>query len=291
MNTCDTQGAVLFADICGSVDIYEKHGNARGLEIAGESMERMTQITEWGGGRVIRTQGDGVKSFFSTVDGAYDAALKMQSSHREFTCDIKVAFSYGPLLMAQDDAFGDTVHLAARLLGLARPGEILLPGDTAKQLSANRRACTSLLDTTRVKGISDPVDVYTVNQREDDTRTKVAVVQTIDQSIPGSRLVLSHRDGEYCYEAGSRAMTIGRAESCDVVVNSSYASRQHARIELKRNYFLLTDQSTNGTYVTNRDNEPVFLKRDAVQLVGCGVISLGRPPFQTADGDIRFFSS
>ena len=293
MNTRDTRGAVLFADICDSVGIYERYGNARGLEIAEESMQRMMQLTESNGGKVIRTQGDGVKSLFSTVDSAYDAAVKMQSSHRDSVCDIKVAFSYGPLLTAQDDVFGDTVHLAARLLGLARFGEILLPGDTVKQLSASRGACTRLLDTTRVKGRSDPVDVFRVNQSEDgtmtDTRTQVTMAPTTNRPVPVSRLFLLHPGGECRYEATDRAMTIGRAETCDVVVNSGYASRQHARIQLKRNYFLLTDQSTNGTYVTNQDNEPVFLKRESVQLIGYGVISLGRPPTYAPDDDIRFF--
>lgn len=293
MNTSDTRGAVLFADICDSVHIYEKFGNARGLEIAEESMERMIQITEWNGGKVIRPQGDGVKSLFSTVDSAYDAAVKMQSSHRDSLCDIKVAFSYGPLLTAQDDVFGDTVHLAARLLGLARSGEILLPGNTAKQLSEDRRAFTRLLDTTRVKGISDPIDVFTVNQSEDDTKTstatQVAMVLTRNRPNPINRLIVLHPGGEYRYEASDRAMTIGRADNCDVVVNNDYASRQHALIELKRNYFLLTDQSTNGTYVTNQNSEPVFLKRESVQLIGFGVISLGRPPSDTAGDNLRFF--
>ena len=293
MTSNDALGAVLFADICDSVRMYEHYGDARGLAIAEQSMERMIQITEWNGGTVIRTQGDGVKSLFPTVDNAYDAATKMQASHRDSLCGIKIAFSYGTILSAQDDVFGDTVHLAARLLELARSGEILLPGGTANELSENRRAGTRLLDTTRVKGKSEPIEVFTVIQVEEGTKTSSKTLVTMSSATtpiaPPNTLVLLHPGGEYRYENTVQALTIGRSETCDLVVNSSYASRLHARIELKRNYFLLTDQSTNGTYVTNQDNDAVFLKRESVQLIGHGVISLGRPASYTPEDVIHFF--
>jgi class 3 adenylate cyclase len=293
MTTRAKQGAVLFADICDSVRAYERYGNARGLAIAEHSMEQMIKITEQNGGKLIRPQGDGVKSIFSTGDSAYDAAIKMQLAHRGSPCDIKVTFSYGPLLSSHDDVFGDTVHLAARLLGLARPGEILLPGDTAKHLSKNRRINTQLLDTTHLKGRTDPVNVYTVNQGEQSTetanRTQVIIPSAANQLLPLSRLTLLNSGRKYRSEVPEKPIVLGRSIDCDIVVNSSYASRHHARIEPKRSYFLLTDLSTNGTYVTNQDSSPLYLKRESTQLIGHGVISLGRPPSPSVDDDIHFF--
>lgn len=288
------KGAVLFADICDSVLMYEHHGNTRGVEIAKQSMERMIEITEGNAGSVIRTQGDGVKSIFPTADSAYDAAVKMQSSHRDRLCGIKVAFSFGEILTAQDDVFGDTVHLASRLLGLARSGEILLPGETVNGLSPNRQASTRLLDTTRVKGKSKPIDVFSVVEIGEGTQSTTSTLVTTQLSPANAiasqnTLVLLHSGGEYRYETTDRALLIGRAETCNLVVGSNYASRLHALIELKRNYFLLTDQSTNGTYVTNQDSEAVFLKRESLQLIGHGVISLGRPASSALDDVIRFF--
>ncbi len=294
MNTRDDEGTVLFADICDSVRIYEIFGNTRGMEIAEQSMERMMRITAWNNGAVIRTQGDGVKCLFPAADNAYDAATKMQLSHRDSLCGIKVAFSNGTVMSSQDDVFGDTVHLAARLLGLAKAGEILLPGGTVAALSPDRQTNTRLLDTTRVKGRSEPVDVFTVVQLEDGPRTSTKTLVTTStaasQIKPPSTLLLQHPGGEFRYEDTGQAMSIGRAETCDLVVDSHYASRLHALIELKRNYFLFTDQSTNGTYVTNQDNETVFLKRESVQLLGNGVISLGRPASYMPDDVIRFFN-
>jgi len=46
------------------------------------------------------------------------------------------------------------------------------------------------------------------------------------------------------------SMTIGRAATCDVAVNDSYVSNQHARIYLRDGSWWLEDlRSTNGTYL------------------------------------------
>jgi predicted component of type VI protein secretion system len=55
-------------------------------------------------------------------------------------------------------------------------------------------------------------------------------------------------------------------------------SRQHARIEYRRGFFVLSDVSTNGTYVTLPSADTVVLHRNELPLRGSGSISLGREP-------------
>lgn len=290
-DSMDEQGGVLFADICDSVRLYEQHGSTAGVRIAEQSMQRMQQITESHGGQVIRLQGDGVKSLFPTVDAAYDAALEMQQAHRQSPCAIKVAFSFGALLRAQDDVFGDVVHLASRLLSFARPGEILLTGKTAGQLSKDRGINTRLLATTHVKGMAAPVELFTVIEDIEDENTTAASLTRIATGQPLSNaltLVLKYAGEQHTYHHTLHALTIGRSSSCDIVATGDYASRLHARIELARNHFVLSDLSTNGTYVINQDSECVLLKRESVQLIGTGRISLGRPPGDQAEDVLQF---
>ena len=66
-----------------------------------------------------------------------------------------------------------------------------------------------------------------------------------------------------------------------MVVNDTMASREHARIECRRDKFVLTDQSTNGTYVITSDG-PAYLRREETALTGEGKISFGR---EIADAD------
>jgi predicted component of type VI protein secretion system len=59
-------------------------------------------------------------------------------------------------------------------------------------------------------------------------------------------------------------------------VKGNLISRVHARIEASRDKFTLVDESTNGTFVQNNVGEEIFVRRDSTQLVGEGVIGLGR---------------
>jgi pSer/pThr/pTyr-binding forkhead associated (FHA) protein len=68
---------------------------------------------------------------------------------------------------------------------------------------------------------------------------------------------------------------LGRGQKADMVVNDSMASREHARIECRRGKFILTDMSTNGTYVETTEG-PSYLRREDIVLTGQGKIALGR---------------
>ncbi|WP_161965977.1 FHA domain-containing protein [Steroidobacter cummioxidans] len=65
-------------------------------------------------------------------------------------------------------------------------------------------------------------------------------------------------------------------------------SRLHAKIELVRNKFQLVDQSTNGTFVTTREGEEAFVRRDSMQLKGEGLIGFGRVPENNSSLTVRY---
>ena len=69
---------------------------------------------------------------------------------------------------------------------------------------------------------------------------------------------------------------MGRADDNDLVVKGNLISRIHARIEKRRGRFLLIDQSTNGTFLQTDTGEETFVRRDSTELVGEGIIGLGR---------------
>ena len=75
---------------------------------------------------------------------------------------------------------------------------------------------------------------------------------------------------------GRKSATLGRGEGNDVVVKGNLISRVHARVEISKNKFTLVDQSTNGTFVQIGSDQEIFVRRDSTQLVGEGVIGLGR---------------
>ena len=66
--------AILYADICDSVRLYEHLGDAEAHRLAERSMQTMVEITQQYGGTLIRTQGDGVMSTLPSAKAACYAA-------------------------------------------------------------------------------------------------------------------------------------------------------------------------------------------------------------------------
>ena len=65
--------AVLFADLGGSTRLYEKHGDLRAHEIAGQCLTRLEDVTEEFGGRVIKHIGDEIMCVFPEANDAVAA--------------------------------------------------------------------------------------------------------------------------------------------------------------------------------------------------------------------------
>jgi hypothetical protein len=122
--------------------------------------------------------------------------------------------------------------------------------------------------------------------------TETTIVHaTESESHParGMRLRLRFADRELLVDERHSSVTIGRAEDNDMVVKGHLISRQHARIEITHNKFLvLTDRSTNGTFVQSADGEGLFLRQDSMQLKGQGMIGLGRLPEQGTAHTMHF---
>nr|WP_282959177.1 FHA domain-containing protein [Azoarcus sp. L1K30] len=74
-------------------------------------------------------------------------------------------------------------------------------------------------------------------------------------------------------------LVIGRGDEAGFVINDPRVSRRHARIEWKGGQCILTDFSSNGTWVSFAGAAaPVMLKRENCMLHGRGEIGLGATP-------------
>lgn len=91
------------------------------------------------------------------------------------------------------------------------------------------------------------------------------------------RLTLSYHDEVRELNGDSVAITIGRGAACDIITRNSYASRLHAKVERRGDFFAITDLSKNGTYVKNREDKWVLLESAETLIWGYGMISLGKP--------------
>jgi len=274
---------IVFADISGSTKLYDSLGDAVARAIVSQCLELMAEQVHKYDGTVIKTIGDEIMCTFPSAERAVESAMGMQESITEdlpqlnrdtpATMSIRVGLHFGPAIMEGGDVFGDAVNVAARMAGLAKGGQIITTQQTAEALSPVLRTSTRHLDRIPVKGKSDLIDIFEVIwQPEDVTRIATGIIK---EEVKNICLELRYHDKMIRLDRKSGTVILGRGKKADMVVNDTMASREHARIECRRDKFILTDQSTNGTYVLTSEG-PSYLRREETTLTGEGKISFGR---------------
>ena len=270
--------AVLFADVSGSTRLYESLGDAEALATIGRCVALMSTVCVGHGGRVVKTIGDEVMAVFPSADTAAQAAVEMQariSVHPPVggsRLAIRVGFHLGPAIEADGDVFGDSVNVAARMAALAKREQIILSAHTADALAPWLRARVRELDTLSVKGKSQDIGIIELIWQ--DSEEDLTAVATRWTPLP-ARIVLRHGAKEIVLDESATSITIGRDADNDIVIADRKASRLHARMERRRDKFVIIDQSSNGTYVAVDGEPEIMLRREELMLRGRGHVTFG----------------
>ena len=280
----DLEVAILFADVVGSTQLYDKFGDAKASETVAACLEVMKEATFQHDGAVIKTIGDEVMSTFPTVDLAMAAAATMQSrisgdpeqSAVTIPVSIRVGCHFGPVVQEQNDIFGAAVHTANRMTSQAKAGQIVISGGTVEKMSPAWRKQTRQIDVATVRGRLDEVALYELMWQPDEVTSMLPTIEWENRAKKSGKVTLTFRDQTVVVDDRHKGINIGRADDNDLVVKGNLISRIHARIEQRRGRFILIDQSTNGTFLHNVQGEETFVRRDSVELVGEGILGLGK---------------
>lgn len=279
--------AVMFADVCDSTRLYEVLGDAAALALTTECIRQIIETSGRYGGKVVKTMGDGALFTFASSDDAYCTAVHVQESLRGANLKVRIGFHAGPVIVTDDDVFGATVNMASRLAALASPGEVLMSRSCVNALHPAYRSNTQRLNSAVVKGSAGAVEIYrTLGDPENITVSVGQFQHTLEKRV--GLLTLTYHGLKSTLEGGSGSMLLGRDAGCGLIVNSDWASRRHATVEVQNNRFTLTDHSTNGTFCLDDNQRLQVLKRQATYLLTSGVISLGIDPTQNQDNLIRY---
>lgn len=284
--------AILFADISGSAKLYESLGDAEALSTVERCLAIIRQACIDSGGRVVKTIGDEVMAVFPAADGAARAATDMQArisaqrTSRGTTLAIHVGFNYGPVLEEGNDVFGDSVTVAARLANLAKGGQVFTSAQTVEELPPALRARTRSQQTQTVKGKEKDIDLFELVWQE--TEDELTALSTHVKFRP-ARLALKHGDRQIELSEATPTLSLGRDTQNDLVIADRKASRMHARIERRRDKFVLIDHSSNGTYVTVQGEAEMVLRREELVLRGRGQMSFGHA-YQDDPSEVLGFS-
>jgi hypothetical protein len=274
--------AVLFADITDSTKLYSTLGDNAARVVVNACLTLIGDVVARCRGRIVKTIGDEAMCVFRRADDAVSAAIEMQSvidSKRpgKHHVQLHIGLHYGPVLVEDDDVFGDTVNAAAYLTAVAAAEQILTTEATENNLSPELKSSVRPVFKSKLKGSLVESTVYQVVWTKD-VASLTDVNLRSHKVIPGDEgsLLVSFHNLKLRMDQGRPNLTIGRGDDCDLVVREKLASRKHVSIRLLRTHFYLLDHSLNGTFVTLESGDEVHVLRGELLLDGAGRISLGR---------------
>jgi class 3 adenylate cyclase len=117
---------VAFTDIEGSTALMERLGEERWLELMLEHGRLVRGCVAAHSGDVARSLGDGYLLVFGGASAALAFAVDFQRALASEDLRVRVGMHTGNVFRAEDDLFGRTVVLAARITGAAQGGEVLV---------------------------------------------------------------------------------------------------------------------------------------------------------------------
>ena len=89
------------------------------------------------------------------------------------------------------------------------------------------------------------------------------------------RLFLTYHEKIKEVRSDDDGILIGRSTNSDLLIPSELASRKHVRIVYRKGKFIVSDHSTNGTFIKSQNGKEVYIHGEDYPLTGSGFISLG----------------
>jgi class 3 adenylate cyclase len=157
---------LLFTDIVGSTQVAARLGDSRWQELLTEHDRLVHQQLARHGGTEMAHTGDG---FVATFDGparAIRCAEAIAPAVRRLGLEVRSGIHTGECELVDGQLTGIAVHIAARVVARAGPGEILV-SSTVKDLVAGSGLSFSDQGYHQLKGVPDSWRLFSVDQDED----------------------------------------------------------------------------------------------------------------------------
>jgi class 3 adenylate cyclase len=159
---------IVFTDLEGSTGMTQRLGDEAALKLLLAHDELMRGCLAQHGGSRVKHTGDGLMASFTSVARAVECMISMQhalAAHSRETPDrplrARMGAAAGEPVSANEDLFGATVQLAARLCDHAHPGQIMVAG-VVRDLCIGKTFSFHEHGAVDLKGFAEPVRVYQV---------------------------------------------------------------------------------------------------------------------------------
>jgi adenylate cyclase len=159
-------GAIVFTDIVGFTQLTDERGDDIALALL-ERQEKIVRAALPDCSRVVKELGDGLLLWFDDPCEAIDTCLRLQREFEAMSDDdpplwVRIGMHFGTPRRRGDDIVGRDVNLAARIVDLAAPGEVLCSEAVSDAAHEHGTFEFEDLGPVMVRGIADPVPIKRV---------------------------------------------------------------------------------------------------------------------------------
>jgi class 3 adenylate cyclase len=152
---------VLFSDIVASTERAGRLGDRRWRELLNVHDELARRLVEEFGGRLVKTTGDGLLATFDGPGRGIRCAAALRDELGGIGVQLRVGLHTGEVELRDGDVGGIAVHIAARVMAAAGPGEILT-SRTVRDLIVGSDIVLDDRGTQRLRGVEGTWQLFAV---------------------------------------------------------------------------------------------------------------------------------
>lgn len=160
--------AIMFTDIVGSTEMTSIHGDEVAISMLGVHDHIVRMEVGGMGGREVKHTGDGIMAAFNSAACAVKAACgihenlaKHNGGGTDHPVVVRIGISAGEPVEQNQDLFGSTVQLAARLCAQAEPGQTLVSNVVADLCIGKNLKFLDKVEC-QLKGFAEPIQARPV---------------------------------------------------------------------------------------------------------------------------------
>lgn len=151
--------AVLFTDIVGSTERLRSMGDREWTALLGVHDQITARTVAASRGRLIKSTGDGALATFPEPEMAMACARDLRHLLGQMGIAIRAGIHMGTVEFTADDVGGLAVHIAARVMGAASDGEIVVSRTVRDVLLGSKHRLIPI-GPHQLKGVEGDWDLY-----------------------------------------------------------------------------------------------------------------------------------
>ena len=180
---------VLFTDIAGSTKMTQTLGDAGAQKVVRAHNRIVREALTKFNGTEIKHTGDGIMASFTSTSQGVESAADMQlqtalhnKTNPEMPLGLKIGLNAGEPIAEDNDLFGTTVQLAARIVDKAQAGQVFV-SDTVQGICSGKKFRFKNQGGFDFKGFDGDMNVYELLwSNEPDTETATEEKQNEEES-------------------------------------------------------------------------------------------------------------